>query len=198
MINFTSLDSIQASPNEKNMKGIVFTTFNEMVENEIGIDMWEAILESVNPESQGIYTSVEDFPDEELLAMVSELSERTDTPITDLLKAFGLHLFHALNLKHGIFVNEQPEFLEFLKSIEDVIHKEVKKLYPNPNLPTLDWEQEDDRSLDLYYRSPRKLCGLAEGLIRGAAQRYEVEYNLTHSPCMHEGSDHCCFSIKLL
>lgn len=180
MINFTSLDSIQASPNEKNMKGIVFTTFNEMVENEIGIDMWEAILESVNPESQGIYTSVEDFPDEELLAMVSELSERTDTPITDLLKAFGLHLFHALNLKHGIFVNEQPEFLEFLKSIEDVIHKEVKKLYHNPNLPTLDWEQEDDRSLDLYYRSPRKLCGLAEGLIRGAAQRYEVEYNLTH------------------
>jgi hypothetical protein len=77
-------------------------------------------------------------------------------------------------------VNEQPEFLEFLKSIEDVIHKEVKKLYHNPNLPTLDWEQEDDRSLDLYYRSPRKLCGLAEGLIRGAAQRYEVEYNLTH------------------
>ena len=60
------------------MKGIVLTTFNEMVENEIGIDMWEAILESVNPESQGIYTSVEDFPDEELLAMVSELSERTD------------------------------------------------------------------------------------------------------------------------
>ena len=180
------------------MKGIVFTTFNEMVEKEIGIDMWEAILESVNPESQGIYTSIEDFPDAELFAMVSELAERTDTPIADLLRAFGLYLFHVLNMKHDIFANQQTEFLEFLKSIEDVIHKEVKKLYPNPNLPTLDWEQEDDRSLDLYYRSPRKLCNLAEGLIKGAAQRYEVDYSLTHSPCMHEGSDHCCFSIKLL
>ncbi len=180
------------------MKGIVFTTFNDMVEKEIGIEMWDAILDSVNPKSEGIYTSVEDFPDEELLAMVSDLSDRTGTPVVDLLKAFGQYLFHVLAMKHSIFVEEEPSFLSFLKSVDEVIHKEVEKLYPNPNLPTLSWKQEDENSLELYYRSPRKLCHLADGLIKGAAQRYDTQFTMEHSPCMHKGSDHCCFRIKVI
>jgi len=180
------------------MKGIVFTTFNDMVEKEIGIETWDAILESVNPESEGIYTSVEDFPDEELFAMISDLSTRTGTPVIELLKSFGQYLFHVLAMKHSIFVEEESSFLGFLKSIDGVIHKEVEKLYPNPSLPTLSWEQEDESTLELHYRSPRKLCHLADGLIKGAAERYQVEFTMTHTPCMHEGSDHCCFHIKLL
>lgn len=180
------------------MKGVIFTTFNDMVENEIGINTWDAILESVSPDSKGIYTSVEDFPDEELFAMVTELSERTNTPVTELLEAFGQYLFHVLAMKHSIFVEQEPDFLEFLKSIENVIHKEVKKLYPNPNLPTLSWRQNDAKSLELDYRSPRKLCHLADGLIRGAGEKYQVEFTMDHDPCMHDGADHCCFRIKLL
>lgn len=180
------------------MKGIVFTTFNDMVEKEIGIETWNAILDSVNPESEGIYTSVEDFPDEELFAMVSDLSNRTGTPVADLLKAFGQYLFHVLAMKHSVFVEEEPSFLDFLKSIDDVIHKEVEKLYPNPNLPTLSWEQLDENSLELYYRSPRKLCHLADGLIKGAGEQYKTKFTMEHSPCMHDGSDHCRFRIKLI
>jgi len=179
------------------MKGIVFTTFNDMVENKVGIDVWESILDAVKPESKGIYTSVEDFPDEELIAMVTELSVLTNTPVYELVKAFGQYLFHTLAFKHAVFVENKPDFIEFLKSIEDVIHKEVKKLYPNPNLPSLKWEQHDDKSLSLYYKSPRKLCHLAEGLIKGAAEHYQVEYNMGHDPCMHDGSDHCHFKIAI-
>ena len=179
------------------MKGIVFTTFNDMVEQEIGIDAWEKILDAVKPESQGIYTSVEDFPDSELFAMVGELSEITGTPVMELVKAFGQYLFHALAMKHPVFVEEKPNFLDFLKSIEDVIHKEVKKLYPNPNLPSLRWEQADDTSLTLFYQSPRKLCHLADGLIKGAAKQYDVDFTMDHAVCMHDGHDHCRFDIKI-
>jgi predicted hydrocarbon binding protein len=192
------LDPITIRHNETSMKGIVFTTFNDMVEKQVGIDTWDAILKSVNPTSNGIYTSVEDFPDEELSAMVAELSKKTGTPIPELLKAFGQYLFHVLAMKHTIFVEKEPLFLEFLKSIEDVIHKEVRKLYPNPNLPSLSWSQENENSLDLFYRSPRKLCHLADGLIRGAGEKYQAEFAVSHDPCMHNGSDHCCFKIKLL
>ena len=178
------------------MKGIIFTTFNDMVEQEIGIETWDAILDSVNPESKGVYTAVEDFPDEELFAMISDLSEKTGTPIVELVTAFGQYLFHTFAIKHGVFVDDKSNFLDFLKSIDEVIHKEVEKLYPNPNLPSLHWEQHDENSLELYYSSPRKLCHLADGLIKGAAQKYKTKYTMEHSPCMHDGSDHCCFSIK--
>lgn len=168
-----------------------------MVEQEVGIDVWEQILAAVNPDSMGIYTSVEDFPDEELVAMVTELSQKTGRPAMELILDFGQYLFHVLATKHPVFVDDKPDFLEFLKSIEDVIHKEVKKLYHDPNLPSLKWEQPDASSLILYYRSPRKLCHLADGLIRGAARQYGVEYSFDHSTCMHDGHDHCRFTIQL-
>jgi hypothetical protein len=179
------------------MKGVVFTAFNDMIEQEIGIAVWDQLLEAVKPESQGIYTSVEDFPDEELGAMIAELSVVTGTPIIDLVKHFGQFLFHTLAFKHSLFIEAEPDFLSFLKSVEDVIHKEVVKLYPNPNLPSLKWDQPDARSLILFYRSPRKLCHLAEGLIKGAAEQYQVGYEQEHAPCMHDGSDHCRITIRL-
>lgn len=179
------------------MKGVILTTFNDMVEQQVGMNVWEQVLDTVNPESKGIYTSVEDFPDEELIAMVSELSKQTGTPVLELIFAFGQYLFHALAMRHSVYLESQSDFLSFLKSIEDVIHREVEKLYPNPNLPTLHWQQPDENSLILNYQSPRKMCHLAVGLIRGAAQHYEVEYTLEHDPCMLDGASSCQFFIKL-
>ena len=179
------------------MKGIIFTTFNDMVEQQVGIEVWDQILDSVNPDSGGVYTAVEDFPDSELFDMVQELSDRTGQPVLDLVKAFGQYLFHVLAVKHAVFVEDKPDFIEFLKSVEDVIHKEVEKLYPNPNLPSLEWEQLSESSLVLYYKSPRKLCHLADGLIKGAAEHYGVDYTLEHEVCMHDGSDHCRFVVSL-
>jgi predicted hydrocarbon binding protein len=180
------------------MKGIIFTTFNDMIEQQLGIEVWESILDSVQPESRGIYTSVEDFPDTELFSMITELSSRTGKPATELVAAFGQYLFHILSFKHSVFVENEPNFLEFIKIIETVIHKEVKKLYPNPHLPSLDWKQLNDKSLLLFYRSPRKLCHLADGLINGAAEHYQVKIKVDHDPCIHDGSDHCCFKIEVL
>ncbi len=179
------------------MKGIIFTTFNDMVEQKIGIAVWDQFLEAVKPESKGIYTSVEDFSDEELQALIGELSAVTGTPMIDLLREFGHFLFHELAFRHSIFIEEKSDFISFLKSIEDVVHKEVAKLYSNSNLPSLKWEQPAEDTLILFYRSPRKLCHLADGLIRGAAERYQVKIEQKHGPCMHDGSDHCRLTVTL-
>jgi predicted hydrocarbon binding protein len=177
------------------MKGIIFTTFNEMVENRIGISCWETLLERTKPASGGIYTSVEDFPDEELVAMLVQLSSITGNPVDQLLTSFGQYLFHVLVIKHPVFVSTTNDLFEFLKSIDGVIHKEVEKLYQNPNLPVIACEQPSPDVLLLHYRSPRKLCHLADGLIRGAAKQFNTEVLIGHDPCMHDGSDHCQFRI---
>jgi len=78
-----------------------------------------------------------------------------------------------------------------------VIHKEVRKLYNSPNLPTLDCEDIDEKTLLVKYYSPRKLCLLAEGLIRGAAQHYQTEYSLNHETCMHKGADQCLLRLSI-
>lgn len=179
------------------MKGEVFIAFNQMVEDNIGIDSWELLLEKVQPESKGIYTSVEAYADEELFAFVAALSEMTQTPQAQLIEAFGCYLFDALNNKHPIFTQQQPGFFGFIDSIDKVIHQEVKKLYDTENLPSLQCQGLSSSQLLVNYQSPRKLCFLAEGLIRGAAKHYQVDYSLDHRQCMHDGAESCEFLIAL-
>jgi hypothetical protein len=52
------------------MKGIVFTTLNDMVEEKFGLETWEALLDKVHPESKGVYTAGGTYKDAELISYV--------------------------------------------------------------------------------------------------------------------------------
>ena len=59
-----------------------------------------------------------------------------------------------------------------LAGIEDVIHTEVRKLYPDAELPAFEIACHTPERLELLYQSPRCLSRLAHGLIDGALQHY--------------------------
>ncbi|MCV6589801.1 MAG: heme NO-binding domain-containing protein [Marinobacterium sp.] len=179
------------------MKGIVFNILEQMVIEKAGLAAWDQLLQDVQPASQGIYTAGGNYPDEEVVQLASRASEMLDIPLNTLVTAFGSYLFSNLVKKHPVFVEQQPDFFSFLKSVHDVIHVEVRKLYEEPSLPHFRYTQLNTQQLRLEYRSPRKLCMLAEGLIAGAAEYYAVRYQLEHPVCMHKGADHCEFLITL-
>lgn len=179
------------------MKGAVLIAFNELIESTAGISTWEALLETVKPDSLGVYTSVESYPDEELFSLVNAYSLHTGIDTSDLVSIFGRFLFDALNDKYPQFSQQQNNFFDFIKSIDGTIHKEVYKLYQNANLPTISCEQLSEHELILLYRSPRKLCLLAEGLIAGAADYYEVVCSLEHKRCLHRDDDACELILTL-
>ncbi len=173
------------------MKGIVFTLFNELVENQFGLVVWDKLLETVNPASEGIYTAGETYPDEELFALVQALSDHTQIPAPDLVRAFGVFMFPHLSERYPGFVTDQSSLKVFLKTVHDVIHVEVKKLFPEAGLPVIEYQDPSDKALVMLYRSPRKLCHLSEGLITGASKHFKTEVTIAHPICMHKGSDHC-------
>ena len=78
------------------MKGAVFISLQEMVEQSIGFAGWQQLIDACNLPSQGAYTSGGKYDDSEMAELVGTLSERLATPIPDLLKAFGNHLFKDL------------------------------------------------------------------------------------------------------
>jgi predicted hydrocarbon binding protein len=173
------------------MKGVVFIILNEMIEDQHGIDTWEIILNKVQPESEGIYIATESYADEEMVKYVQVISELLEVPTSAVTKLFGRHLFDELNSRYSVFTSQCDDYFEFLDSIENVIHKEVRKLYQQASLPTLDCEINNPKELLMQYHSPRQLCYLAEGLIQGAAEFYKETVSLTHECCMHDGADHC-------
>ncbi len=179
------------------MKGIIFITLNRMVEETAGISAWESILQEVKPSSDGIYTSVEDYADEEIFSLIGAISSQLKIPAEELIENFGEYLFNQLNQKYPTFTKQEDDFLKFIETIDSVIHKEVRKLYSNTLLPELKHSYTDSKTMNLVYKSPRKLCLLAEGLIRGAAKHYKTEYLLDHHTCMHKGAEQCEFLITV-
>ena len=45
------------------------------------------------------------------------------------------------------------------------------------------------------YRSPRKMCSFAEGLLLGAADHFGERLTIAQPACMKRGDDHCVLEI---
>ena len=176
------------------MKGAVFIALNEMIETQYGIETWDELLAIVQPENNGVYTAVEDYPDEDAVKFVIAISEKLGLHSSEVTRIFGEYLFSDLNSKHPIFSQISADLFEFLSSIESVIHKEVRKLFENPHLPSLATKIEGN-CLTMRYESPRKLCYLAEGLIFGAANHYGESIYIEHDTCMHKGEEACILKV---
>lgn len=179
------------------MKGVIFNVLEEMVVQQCGIQVWNEVLDETG-DVDGIYTSGDSYPDEELFALVETVCAKLDQPMATVVQAFGVFLFDQLAARYPIFVENEDNLRDFLKSVESVIHIEVKKLYDSPNLPNFTYDESDADTLLMQYRSPRKLCILAEGLIRGAAAYYDTEIEIGHDVCMHKGADHCDLKVRFL
>lgn len=147
------------------MKGIVFTEFLQMVESEYGLETVDAIIEASSLASGGAYTAVGTYEFSEMLQLVNQLALMTNMAVDDLLYVFGLHLFDGLKNAHPDIVASYKNPLNLLYSIEDHIHVQVKKLYPEADLPTFKILERTDRSLNMIYSSTRGLYALAHGLI---------------------------------
>jgi hypothetical protein len=154
------------------MKGIVFTEFLDMVEALHSADMVDAVIVAAKPANGGAYTAVGTYPAAEMGALVAALARQTGTAAPELLHGFGRHVFGRFASTYPDFFAEADDVLAFLSSIEDVIHIEVRKLYPDAELPTLEAAADGPDGLRLTYRSPRCMADFAEGLIEGAAAHF--------------------------
>lgn len=177
------------------MQGIIFTALSDMVIEKLGMDVWDQLLDDANVPSQGVYTSGGRYEDAELLTLVGLLSERTGIAAPDLVRSFGEYLFAKLYASLPPSLQHCTDLRQFLLAIDNTIHKEVKRVYPDSYLPSFSYDDSDANQLTMHYRSKRKLCFAAEGLIAGAAQQFGETVQIDHPVCMHQGADHCCLIV---
>jgi len=154
------------------MKGIVFVELLRMAESVIGEAAVDDILDSLDLTSGGAYTSVGNYPCDELMVLVRAFSSHTGTPEADLQQLFGRWM-------HTQFVTHYPGFFEgkrdalvMLGAIEDEVHVEVRKLYPDAELPSFSTEHLGPDGLRMTYRSPRPLSDFCHGLVAACVDHF--------------------------
>lgn len=159
------------------MKGIVFSEFIELVEDKFGLEIADAIIEESHLPSQGAYTQVGTYDHAELITLVSKLSEHTGISADDLVITFGEHLLERFVALYPQFFEGIDNCFDFLDTIENKVHVEVKKLYPEAELPSFD-SMQSDFGMQLIYRSNRPFSALAYGLIRGSATYFNEQLEI--------------------
>lgn len=161
------------------MKGIVFTEFLDYVGTTISSNMVDDIIDDCSFPHGGAFTAVGTYPFQDMAALVSTLSKRTAVPVSDLLHGFGHHLCGRFTILYPQFFEAKTCLFDFLESVNDQIHVEVKKLYPDAELPAFQTHARTSDRLDLDYRSCRPLAALAEGMIQAASEHYREPVAVT-------------------
>lgn len=163
------------------MKGVVFTEFMELVESRMGLDMLDRIITEAALPNDGAYTSVGTYDHAELVRLVQALSNATGMAMPELIHLFGEHLFERFATGYPALFAEASTSFEFLSRIDNVIHVEVRKLYPDAELPKLVCERTGVNELQLLYSSPRGFGDLAEGLIAGCIRHFQEPIRVTRT-----------------
>lgn len=165
------------------MKGIVFTEFLDLVEEKFGFDMIDSIIDDCDLPSGGSYTAVGTYEHTEIVDLVTALSERTETPVPVLLNVYGEHLFgRFVALYPRFFEDDNRSAFDFLEGVENYIHVEVQKLYPQAELPRFDIERPNEQTLSMIYHSSRHFEDLAEGLIKGCLNHFGEPCEMSRDP----------------
>ena len=177
------------------MRGLIFTEFISLVEEKFGLRLADELLSQPGLTDGGAYTSVGNYSHREMLTLVSGLSERTGVPVSDLCTVFGEWLFPKLATGFEFAVKPYANAFDFLRSLNGVIHVEVRKLYPDAQLPLVPVTRVDERELVLEYRSERPFADVAEGLLRGCLAWFGERASLRREPLSPDGAHAARFTI---
>ena len=146
-----------------------------MVEQEFGYETVDDLLENTDLPSGGIYTAVGTYDHTELEIIVAYLSDKSGMKSHALHHKFGYYLFGTFQKNYPNFIKAAPDAFEFLESIERYIHVEVRKLYPDAELPKFSTSRPQPNQLEMIYESDRRMGHFAHGLIQHSLEHFGID-----------------------
>lgn len=179
------------------MHGIIFMQLQKFVEINYDSQTWQTLLKNSDL-SHRIYLPFKQYPDEDVVDIVTEASKATGIPVETLLESFGQFVVGDLVKLYGSFIRREWRTLDLIENTEEMVHKALRKRDPNAKPPVLSCLRQNANSLIVIYRSHRQMCAVAKGIIRGVGKHYQEIIQVEESKCMHHGHDHCRIHVRTM
>ncbi len=172
------------------MHGMIFAELKKYASNALGPSGWNDVLREANVEGR-IFLPVQEYPDREAVSIVAAAASLTGSTVPGLLEDFGRFIVPDLLGLYGFLVPADWDLFDFLENTEDTIHRVVRARNPEARPPQLVARRLGPQDVEITYVSLRRLCALARGIVRGAADHYGTSVHVTESACMLRGAPHC-------
>lgn len=154
------------------MKGLVFIELLKMADGVFGEMTVDRVLDAAPLKSGGAYTAVGYYDCAELIILVDAFSRESGIARPELERRFGHWVMNSFATGYPEFFVKYDTAFRMLEAIEDDIHLEVRKLYPDAELPSFSTFRHSESDLELIYKSERPLASFCYGLIEACFQKY--------------------------
>lgn len=175
------------------MHGIIFNQLRTYAQARIGEQGWETIVKEAKLPSR-IYLAFQSYSDEEVVALVHAASRVTGRSVRFLLEDFGEFIVPGLMKIYRGVIQPGWGILEVVENVERIHEKVRKESHAQPS--RLDCHRVDASTVRVVYASPRKMCGMGIGLVRGLALALGQRVDVKEKQCMHDGARHCEFIVR--
>jgi len=177
------------------MHGTIFAELQKYVVSKLGDDAWVTLKREAGINRER-YDPLETYPDAEVGALVATASRVTGLPSEALLEDFGA--FIAPDLLEMYWAVVQPEWrtIDLLEHTERAIHEVVRISQKGAAPPYLNAQRTAPDEVRIIYTSPRKLCAVAKGIVRGVAAHYGDTVAIDEASCMLRGDANCTLNVR--
>jgi hypothetical protein len=177
------------------MHGSIFTLLKRYVQTQYDHSTWVKLVELAGLES-GDFSHKEVYPDAHIYALVGQASEMTGIPAGELHEKFGEYLVPDLMYMYQKYINPDWRTLEMLENTEFSLHNQVRRQHPENTPPVLKVERLNAQELLINYVSPRRMGGLAVGIVRGLAAYYGEADRIDVLPTTSENGEHVQIHVR--
>ncbi|MBA3258296.1 MAG: heme NO-binding domain-containing protein [Gemmatimonadales bacterium] len=177
------------------MHGIVHVELQKYVIARHGRPVWLDLLKQAGIGNKAYLVS-QQYPDTDIVALVTAASAMTKTTVPAVLEDFGEFIVPDLLDMYRPLLKPEWRTLELLEHTEGTIHSVVRLRNAGAAPPQLQCRRVGPSEVHLRYNSARKMCAVARGIVRGVARHFEESVTIVESACMHRGAPACKISVK--
>lgn len=177
------------------MHGRVIFQLTSHIIRFYGLDIWNLVQQEADLSSK-LYSASQIYPDEEFMTLIVSLSKLTGTDKSEILERFGDDMITGMFKLYGIHFNSAWTTFDFLENLDMTI----SNAFPSSSgivHPKLSIIHNIPDAMTLTYCSPRHLCEMVRGIIRGLARHYDENITVAESQYMQNGDPICEISLIL-
>ncbi len=177
------------------MNGHFFVGLENYVTTKYGINTWKSLLKEsgIGPKNYQVF---QEYPDQEGDVLFSTASRMIGKPLYDFMENFGYFIALYLIRMYMVLFEAEWKTLDLIEKCEDKIHRVIRLNDPDVKPPELKCARPGPDEVFITYKSSRKMCSFAKGLIKGIANYYDEQVLVTEKSCMLKGDPSCIFQVK--
>jgi hypothetical protein len=172
------------------VNGLIFIEVGKFAQARLGVAGWQRLARAAGV-AHRVYVPVANYPDEELVGLLNALSGEIGVPVRALLETLGEFIVPDLMGLAQSVIQPGWKTLDLIANTEGAIHEVIRHTGSHSNPPHLRCRRLSEDEVVVNYASPRRLCPLARGIVKGVAAHYGETVALAEPSCMLRGDTAC-------